>query len=281
MKTILVPVDFSENCLSALNAAKLIARKTKAKIYLLHAYFPYAPTEISVPVSLDIYRDVEESMKDSLKSYVEEARAEGLEAEAIWTEGKVLTAVMQYAENLNADLVVIGRTGSGGFLDKLFGSVATDIVKELESTPVLTIPPGAVLERIDKMVYATRLENDENVAIRKVAAIAGDLGAQLQFMKLNSLTQTDIQPDEQFIQPIKEEFGFTDEDFVLVDIGRHSIVEEIEKQALNLKADILVVSTKEKGFLEELLVDPSVSKKLVLNTSTPLLTCRLEGYSYS
>lgn len=281
MKTILVPVDFSENCLSALNAAKLIARKTKAKIYLLHAYFPYVPTEISVPVSLDIYRDVEESMKDSLKSYVEEARAEGLEAEAIWTEGKVLTAVMQYAENLNADLVVIGRTGSGGFLDKLFGSVATDIVKELESTPVLTIPPGAVLERIDKMVYATRLENDENVAIRKVAAIAGDLGAQLQFMKLNSLTQTDIQPDEQFIQPIKEEFGFTDEDFVLVDIGRHSIVEEIEKQALNLKADILVVSTKEKGFLEELLVDPSVSKKLVLNTSTPLLTCRLEGYSYS
>lgn len=281
MKTILVPVDFSENCLSALNAAKLIARKTKAKIYLLHAYFPYVPTEISVPVSLDIYRDVEESMKDSLKSYVEEARAEGLEAEAIWTEGKVLTAVMQYAENLNADLVVIGRTGSGGFLDKLFGSVATDIVKELESTPVLTIPPGAVLERIDKMVYATRLENDENVAIRKVAAIAGDLGAQLQFMKLNSLTQTDIQPDEQFIQPIKEEFGFTDEDFVLVDIGRHSIVEEIEKQALNLNADILVVSTKEKGFLEELLVDPSVSKKLVLNTSTPLLTCRLEGYSYS
>lgn len=281
MKTILVPVDFSENCLSALNAAKLIARKTNAKIYLLHVYFPYVPTEISVPVSMDIYKDVEASLKENLESYVEEARAEGLDAEAIWTEGKVLTAVAQYAESLNADLVVIGRTGKSGFLDKLFGSVATDIVKELESAPVLTIPPGAALERIDKIVYATRLENDENVAIRKVAAIASDLGAQLQFMKLNSLTQTDIQPDEQFIVPIKQEFGFTDEDFVLVDIGRHSIVAEIEKQALNLKADILVVSTKEKGFIEELLVDPSVSKKLVLNTSTPLLTCRLEGYSYS
>ncbi len=281
MKTILVPVDFSENCLSALNSAKLIARKTKAKIYLLHVYYPYVPTEISVPVSMGIYKDVEESLRNDLQRYLEEVRAEGLEAEAIWAEGKILTAVTEYAESLKADLVVIGRTGKGGFLDKLFGSVATDIVKGLECAPVLTIPPGAELKRIDKMVYATRLENDENDAIRKVAAIAGDLGARLQFMKLNSLIQPDIQPDHQFIGPIKEEFGFTDEDFVLVDIGRHSIIEEIEKQALQLEADILVVSTKEKGFIEELLVDPSVSKKLVLNTSTPLLTCRLEGYCYS
>ena len=281
MKTILVPVDFSENCLSALNAAKLIARKTGAKMYLLHVYFPYIPTEVSVPVSVDIYKDVEESLRNSLQNHVEDLRAEGLEAEAIWAEGKILTAVVEYAESLKADLVVIGRTGKGGFLDKLFGSVATDIVKGLECAPVLTIPPGAELKSIDKLVYATRLENDENVAIGKVAAIARDLGARLQFMKLNSLVQPDIQPDDQFIAPIKEEFGFTDEDFVRVDIGRHSIIEEIEKQALHLKADILVVSTKEKGFIEELLVDPSVSKKLVLNTSTPLLTCRLEGYSYS
>lgn len=281
MKTILVPVDFSENCLSALNAAKLIATKTRAKIYLLHVHFPYIPTEVSVPVSVDIYKDMEESLRENLQNYVEDVRADGLEAEAIWAEGKVLTAVTKSAESLKADLVVIGRTGKGGFLDKLFGSVATDIVKGLECAPVLIIPPGAKLESIDKIVYATRLENDENDAIRKVAAIARDLGAQLQFMKLNSLIQPDIQPDDQFIGPIKEEFGFTDEDFVLVDIGRHSIIEEIEKQALHLKADILVVATKEKGFIEELLVDPSVSKKLVLNTSTPLLTCRLEGYSYS
>ncbi len=250
-------------------------------MYLLHVYFPYIPTEVSVPVSVDIYKDVEESLRNSLQNHVEDLRAEGLEAEAIWAEGKILTAVVEYAESLKADLVVIGRTGKGGFLDKLFGSVATDIVKGLECAPVLTIPPGAELKSIDKLVYATRLENDENVAIGKVAAIARDLGARLQFMKLNSLVQPDIQPDDQFIAPIKEEFGFTDEDFVRVDIGRHSIIEEIEKQALHLKADILVVSTKEKGFIEELLVDPSVSKKLVLNTSTPLLTCRLEGYSYS
>lgn len=281
MKTILVPVDFSENCRSALDAAKLIARKTKAKLYLLHVYFPYVPTEISVPVSMDIYRDVEESLKSDLQSYVEQIQAEGLEAEAIWAEGTVLAAVTRYAESLKADLVVIGRTGTGGFLDKLFGSVATDIVKGLEFAPVLTIPPGAGLKSVDKIVYATRLENDENEAIRKVVAIARDLGAQLQFMKLNSLVQPDIQPDEQFIAPIKEEFGFTDRDFVLVDIGRHSVIEEIEKQALRLKADILVVSTKEKGFIEELLIDPSVSKKLVLNTGTPLLTCRLAGYGYS
>jgi hypothetical protein len=43
----------------------------------------------------------------------------------------------------------------------------------------------------------------------------------------------------------------------------------------------VVVSKKEKGFIEELLVDPSISKKLLLNTNIPLMTCRLEGYNYS
>ncbi|MFA7472396.1 MAG: universal stress protein [Spirosomataceae bacterium] len=281
MKAILVPIDFSTNAQYAVNSAKLLARKTKAKIYLLHAYIPYLPTEIHVPVNAEIYADVEQSLKESFQRTLDEIRAEGIEAEAIWAEGPVLKAVVEQAEALGVDLVVIGRTGKGGFLDKLFGSVATDIVRNLEAAPVLTIPPEAELTRVDKIVYATRLEHDEEDAVRKVAAIAKALGAQLKFLKLESLIQLDIQPDDQFIEPLKAEFGFTDDDFIKVDIGRGKLVSEIERQALEMGADIVVVSKKEKGFIEELLVDPSISKKLLLNTNIPLMTCRLEGYNYS
>src|SRR5690606_41354936 len=108
----------------AVNSAKLIARKTGARIHLLHAYIPYIPTEIHVPVNADIYSDVEESLRESFQSMLDGLRAEGLDAEAIWAEGPVLKAVVHHAEALNVDLVIIGRTGKGGCLDKLFGSVA-------------------------------------------------------------------------------------------------------------------------------------------------------------
>lgn len=281
MKSILVPIDFSQNSQSAIQAAKLIAKTTGAKLNLLHAYVPFVPTEIHVPISANLYTEVEESMKASLESSREELAADGIPAEAFWVEGPVLKAVVEYADTLKADLVVIGRTGRGGFLDKLFGSVATDIVRNLECVPVLTIPPDAELVKIDRIVYATQLEHDEEDAIRLSVAFARALGAKLIFMKLNSLIQPDIQPDQQYIDPLKAEFGFTDEDFVFVDIGRNSLVEEIEQQAISLGADMLVVSAKEKSFIEEFLIDPSISKKLLLNVSMPLLSCRLTGYCYS
>lgn len=281
MKTILVPIDFSTNAQYAVNSAKLLAQKTGAKIYLLHAYIPYLPTEIHVPVNAEIYADVEESLRESFQRTLDEIRAGGIQVEAIWTDGPVLKAVIEYAESLQADLVIIGRTGKGGFLDKLFGSVATDIVRNLEAAPVLTIPPEAELTRVDKIVYATRLEHDEEDAVRKVTAIAKALGAELKFLKIESAIQPDIQPDRQFIEPLKKEFGLSDDDFIYVDVGRSRLVSEIERQAMELNADILVVSKKEKGFVEELLVDPSITKKLLLNTRIPLMTCRLEGYNYS
>jgi nucleotide-binding universal stress UspA family protein len=278
MRTILVPVDFSENSQSAMNAAKMIAGRVGAKLYLLHVYVPFVPTEIHVPISAEIYSGAESSSKERLELLRTEFASEGLAVESLWREGAVVGAVLEEAARLSADLVVLGRTGEGGFLDKLFGSVATDIVKNLEKIPVLTIPPKAVLTTIDHIVYATRLEHDEIEAIRSVAAFAKLMDAKLTFLKLDSQTQTDIQPDHQFIQPIQSELGFTDSDFVTVDIGRNSPVDEIERQAKLLGADILVVSAKEKGFLEELLVDPSLTKKLLLNTKMPLLSCRLAGY---
>lgn len=277
MKTILVPIDFSQNSQSAVDAAKLIARKTGAKIYLMHAYTPFMPTEIHVGVNLEIYSDLENSLKADLKSVEDQLVGEGLNVESIWVEGAVLKNVKEQANALNADLVVIGRTGRGGFLDKLFGSVALDIVKNCEMIPVLTIPPDAELTKVEQIVYATRLEEDEHESIRVIVAIARALSAQLKFLKLNSLIQPDIQPDHQFIDPIKAEFGFKDEDFIIADTGRHSLVSQIEEQAVKLNADILVVSAREKGFVEELLVDPSISKKILLNTKIPLLSCRLMG----
>ncbi len=279
MKNLLVPVDFSRNAKFALRAAKVIARRTGAKIHLLHSYIPFVPTEINIPINMDVYTDIEQSLKNSLDETLQELLAGGFDASAIWSNGPVADAVAEQAAEVGADLVIIGRTGKGGFLDKLFGSTATSIVKELEGTPVLTIPPDAELDKIEKMVFATRFEIEEDEAITKVFNFCRAVGAKLDFLKLNSDIQPDIQPDEQFIGPLKSKFGFTDRDFHAINIGRSAIVPEIEAEAHKLGADILVVSSRERGFIEELLVDPSISQKLLLRVNMPLLSYRLPGYS--
>lgn len=274
MKNILVPIDFSQNAKAAVNAAKVIARKTGAKLHLLHAYVPFVPIEVHVAVNWDIYSDAEAAAQGDLEALARELAGEGYSVEALWVDGPVLPAVVEAAYNLKVDLVVIGRTGQGGFLDKLFGSVASDIVRSIRGIPVLTIPPTAELTKIGKIVYATRLEYEESEVIEKIVTLSKDLSADLKLLKISSPLQPDIQPDHQFKEPLKERFGFTEEDFVVAEVGRDSLVKEIENMAIHMGADILAVLAREKGVVERLLVDPSISKRLLLRATIPLMICR-------
>ncbi len=273
MKTILVPVDFSENAQRALTAAKTVAKNTGARVYVLHAYQPYIPDISSGIATLPIYEEMEESFRTTLQENVDFLTREGITAESIWVQGPVVETIQKEARAKNADLIVIGRTGKGGFIDKLFGSSATSIVKQAD-IPVLIIPPQAVVPKAFKeVVYATQLEFEENHIIEKVIALNQSWGSRLTFLKVNSLTQPNIQDDRQYIDQIKAQFNFTDDDFVIREAG--SVIDGIEQYADELKADLLIVSARERGFLEALLIDPSVSKRLVMQTHIPLLVYHL------
>ena len=148
MKNILVPIDFSENADKALRAAKEIASKTGANLTILHAYQPYV-ADISIPVtesSLPIYEEMENAYKSQFDEYVDSAVLEGYEAVGVWETDGIHSAILRQAKEIDADLIVVGRTGKGGFVDKLIGSSATDIALD-SKCPVLVIPPQ--VNRID------------------------------------------------------------------------------------------------------------------------------------
>lgn len=274
MKKLLVPIDFSDNADRAIAAAKIIATKTKASLLLLHAYQPYIP-DMVVPSGISnvpLSNEVEEVYQKRLEEFVANAKAEGFEADSIWAIGGIQPAIYEAIEEHKPDLIVMGRTGTGGFIDKLIGSAATSVA--LDATcPVLIIPPQATPQRFNTILYASQLEFDENDILAKVIALASQLEARFKILKVNATHQPDIQPDHQFVDQIKAEFALTDADFIY---GRSdSVVSGIEELADSNGADLLVVSSRKRGFLEEFLINPSITKKLVLDTHIPLLIYHL------
>lgn len=270
MKTILVPIDFSENAGRAIDAAKLIASKTDAELVFLHAYQPYI-TDVSLPVtmsSLPIYKEQEEGFKSLLEEQVELAKQQGFSAQSIWEADGIHDAVIRNAEELVADLIVVGRTGKGGFMDKLIGSSATNIALDAPC-PVLVIPPQIDHLDIKRVVYATQLEFEEMSNLRDVAELTRQLGANLSLIKISSLEQPNIQPDHQYISQISKGLNIAEGDIVVREGG--GVEEGIIGFCQEVSADLLVVSTRERGFLERLIINPSITKKLVVETPVPLL----------
>jgi nucleotide-binding universal stress UspA family protein len=275
MKTILVPIDFSDNSAQAIAAAKAIASKNGAELVFLHAYHPYV-TDVSLPVAgstMSVHQELEDSYKGQLNDIVAKARLEGFKAEGIWEWSGVHDAVISNAEELVADMIVVGRTGKGGFMDKLIGSAATSIALDAPC-PVLVIPPQITEIDFTRLVYATQLEFEEMSNLREVQNLARLLGAKLTFVKISSLEQPNIQSDEQYIEQMTRGLGILATDIVIHTGG--GVEEGIQKHCEAVNADMLIVSTRERGFLERFIINPSITKKLVVETHIPLLVHHID-----
>jgi nucleotide-binding universal stress UspA family protein len=275
MNTILVPVDFTESADRALTAAKLLADKDSTSLLILHAYQPHIP-DMTVPSGagmLPVSPELESSFRSRLNEIVSTVQRDGYKAEALWALGGIHPAVFEAIEQREPDLIVLGRTGTGGFLDRLFGSSATRIGLDAPC-PVLVIPPQAEPKKFKEIVYATQLEYDENHILRQAFPLFKRLGARVTFFKVDSRTQPNIQEDQQFMDQMKKEFSITDDDFVMRESD--SVVETIEDYCDEIRADLLVMSARHRSFIEAYITNPSVTKKMILDTHIPLLIYHID-----
>lgn len=269
MKTILVPLDFSENADKALEAAKRIAAKTGAKLLIMYVYQPYVG-DFMIPESIvtaPIRQQLEDDYRSQLNERVSRTQQEGFRTDAIWETGSVETAVLKQAKENAADLIVVGRTGHAAFLDRLIGSAATSIALHAHC-PVLIIPPSNEEIQFDQFVYATQLEFDEKEILLDVIALTKRLKSKLRLVKVNSDEQLDIQPDGQYIDEIERELGIDRGEIII--LNSDHVMDRLEDYCDQIKADLLIVSNRRRGFLEKLL-NPSMTKKLTVDTHVPLL----------
>ncbi|AKV00532.1 Universal stress protein family [Labilithrix luteola] len=136
---ILVPIDFGEPSLRALDAAISLAPKFGSTITLLHVswlpppvYAAYAqgfawPTE-----------EMERSAREELASVLEKTRAEYDAVEGLVVTGEPRQMILDVAAERCVDLIVMGTHGRHGIPRAILGSVAERIVRQ-SVVPVLTV----------------------------------------------------------------------------------------------------------------------------------------------
>ncbi len=126
IRTIVAAVDFSECSDRALEAAIGMARSFGATLHVVHAFdLPvpmFNPYAVSVPVAY--VTEAREAASRKLEQAVEKARAEGVEVQGHLGEIPAAPAIVRVADDVSADLIVIGTRGHTGLKHALLGSVA-------------------------------------------------------------------------------------------------------------------------------------------------------------
>lgn len=276
MKNILVATDFSKNADKALQHAILLAKAYQSKIYLIHTYLPYwmEPGVYADAVMMQEALDEQQkSVSAKFTPSIEILEEAGIAYETILELNDVTSGIFDAIEEKQIDLLVIGRTGSGGFLDKLIGSNAAHITAKA-NIPVLAIPNQVEEVKIKQILYATQLEFDETEVLTQVFAMANKLGANVNLVKVEVAFEPDVQPDQQFVEQIKTTFA--NEKFEIVNVRAENVTDGILTLAKVQEADLIVLAAHHRNFLSQI-IDPSKSKQVILRSPLPVLTFQLKG----
>lgn len=142
IKTILVPSDFSSHANKALEMAIELAKVFKAKIVIVHAYLVQPPPSVSMEGGYVIPEGYFEQARDHAHQQVallaEQQKASGVDVEGKAVEAPASQAILEAAEEISPDLIVMGTRGQTGLKHVLLGSVAERVVR-LAECPVLTV----------------------------------------------------------------------------------------------------------------------------------------------
>ena len=134
IKRILCPIDFSEFNHAANEYASMLAESTGAQIIYM---FTFLPDVYQIPPAFFDADKIEKEHIEQMKEFIKPTNPE-VEASYVLEFGVAAEQIVNYANENNIDLVVMGTHGRTGLRRALMGSVAEAVVRRAEC-PVLAI----------------------------------------------------------------------------------------------------------------------------------------------
>ncbi len=140
LRQILVPVDFTETSERALSYAVEVARKFEASITVLHAYqIPvYGFPDGAYITAADVAAQLSTAAQGRLDSIIESQKLAGVPIVSVLRDGVAWEEINAVAQEIKADLIIIGTHGRRGLARALLGSVAENVIRTAK-IPVLVI----------------------------------------------------------------------------------------------------------------------------------------------
>ncbi|MBS0170363.1 MAG: universal stress protein [Nitrospira sp.] len=134
-KQVVVPVDFSDCSLKALEYGTFIAKDCDASLTLLHVLESVAYDDDGLWVRHDRVKD---GIDSQLRSYARALQSVGVSVRQVIRAGVPADTILECGQSLDFDLIVMGTHGRRGISHAMWGSVAEAVLRR-STCPVLAL----------------------------------------------------------------------------------------------------------------------------------------------
>ena len=272
---ILVPVDFSEQSLIALDQSYNLAREIGAEITLL-----YVIEEVGL-LSKFFSKQQDEEMRKSIEENLRKLASDvekksQVAVNTMIAKGAVYDKIVEVSEMINATLIIMGCNGADNLKKKFIGANSLRVVRE-SKVPVITIkgkhhrdgcrnivlPLDLTKETREKVSKAIELAHLYNGAVIRVVSV---LFTTDEFV-VNRLTRQ-LGQVKSFIE--KAEVECTAE-IVKGIKGEETLAQNIIDYAHRVEGDLLMIMTQQEVDFTKYFIG-SAAQEIINNSDIPVLS---------
>ncbi len=273
MKNILLPTDFSDNSINAIEYASQLFKEIPCKFYLLNVFkIPYLANEELMDQNVAELAALEEEMYDNSKLEMEKLLEllptnKFHEFKTISDYNLFNLAVHQVVEEKNIELIIMGTKGATGAKEIFMGSNTGDVVMR-SSCNVIAVPEKHSFKTPKEIVFPTDFQIEYDLEdLAPLISLAEMNGSSIRIVHFSEQTDLDqIQEENKrklssFLVNVPHEyFTLSSSDF---------------EEGLNCFAqsrgniDMIVIIGRHYGFFQRLFFKPKV-RSLSFHTNIPL-----------
>lgn len=296
---ILIPTDFSDCARNALAHGLFLAKRYDAEVHLLNAV--ELPTIAVTDMPPDMFDMEEEKALDRMDELLDEHEIHHERSgrvHKVVVPGKptepAADAILDYAEDEDIDMIVIGTHGRRGARRMLLGSVAEQVIRGAEC-PVFAVremEKAWPLPTVDTILVPVDFSEGTEDVIAEAVDLAGHYDADIRLLHVVDLdtfphygiavdpvieiAEKTAQAARDRLEEIAGEIAREDLP-VFISVERGHVASTITEYADDYDVDLIVIGSHGRSGLDRMLLG-SVAEKTLRMAHCPVVVVRSESF---
>lgn len=276
MIKILIPVDFSECSIKAVNFAAQLSHYVPTQLDLLNVQ---EGTGSLYTDYVGLNKEYNQYLIADARKKLEKLQAKlGLADHVVISThlvtGEVQETIIAEAAKLGSNLIVMGTSGASGIKELLIGSQTASVIGH-SKIPVLAIPEHYEWKKPEKILLATNNFEKEPSILDSIFQLAAQLHAKVETAVFSDEDYDDAAALLQASYGISSYEKFLKDEYKQIALATAHLSGKSLEEALNdyiarNNIDILVMITYQRNLLKRIF-NPSQTRRMSYHTRIPLL----------
>ncbi|PLW99542.1 MAG: hypothetical protein C0594_16915 [Marinilabiliales bacterium] len=271
---ILIPIDFSEQSLLALEQSYSMARMTNSEITLLHIILENNP--FWGIFNAEEKEEAVEKFHKKLQDFAEVvSKKSGIRVNTIVEKGKLIDKIIEVSERMNTRFLIVGTIVKDNFKEKIIGTNASKLVREAKC-PLITIKGNKTTGDTKKIVLPLDLSKETNQKVTQAVQLARYFKSTIYVVSVATTKDSHLvarmtSQMEQVRKHINKQGLDCETDFIKVGASNASVAKQLQDYAYGIDADLMIIMTQQEDAISEHFVG-STAKEIINNSEIPVMS---------